>query len=178
MFVFLELMDQNVAKWEGKVSARLVKSTVDQIWPLFTDFFNIHKWCPGLETCYGVHGNNGEPGCIRFCKLSATVSYNDVIRPEMHEASGWAKERIIAVDHDEHTLTYQLLENNLGFESYVAKFKIIPASGEDGPRGCTVEWSFTVEPIERWTLDALLGQYDQWLHLTLNKMEASLENFE
>lgn len=169
-------MDQKQvqAKWEGKVSARLVKSSVNQIWPLFTDFFNIHKWFPGVETCYAVHGNNGEPGCIRYCSSgSIKTSSNDVVKPP-----SWAKERLIAVDHDEHTLIYEVLENNIGFESYVATIKIVPGGEEDSPRGCVIEWSFAVDPIEGWALDDMERQYDEWLHLIADKMEGSHVNSE
>ncbi|VFQ62153.1 unnamed protein product [Cuscuta campestris] len=60
------MMESN-EKWKGRVSARLQKATADHIWPLFLDFFSLNKWFPGLAVCHGVHGTNGEPGCVRYC---------------------------------------------------------------------------------------------------------------
>ncbi|PON47419.1 Polyketide cyclase/dehydrase [Trema orientale] len=164
-------------KWEAKVSAKLDKATVDQIWPLFTDFFNFHRWFPtNIEVCYGVHGANGEPGCIRYWSGSLTSSGNGEA-----DEKPWGKERLLAVDHAEHILTYELLENNIGHKSYVSTVKIFPADkahDQDHPRGCVIEWSFSVDPIEGFTLDGMVAKYNEWIRQIAGKMEASLENSE
>ncbi|PON67843.1 Polyketide cyclase/dehydrase [Parasponia andersonii] len=144
-----------LAKWEGKVSKRLAKATVDQIWPLYADFFNLHKWFPGLETCYGIHGNNGELGCIRFCGISP----GNADKPE---PANWAKERLIAIDHAQHTLSYDVVDTTIiGLRSFVGTVKILPSGDDDDrTRGGVIEWSFTVDPIDGWSLDGVVAQFD------------------
>ncbi|EXB93401.1 hypothetical protein L484_010729 [Morus notabilis] len=162
------------AKWEGKVSAKLSNATVDQIWPLFTDFFNFQKWFPSLSTCHGIHGTNGDPGCIRYCS-GFSIPSNVGDKPV-----SWSKERLIAVDHAQHSLTYEIVDSNIGFESYVSTVKIVPGSdpGDDHDHqcGCAIEWSFTVDPVEGWALDDLVRKYEEGIQRMAQKMEASFGN--
>ena len=159
------IMDKvSEAKWEGKVSAKLPNATADQIWPLFTDFFNFHNWFPSLSTCHGVHGANGEPGCIRYCAGFSIPSSSPSDR-----AASWSKERLVAVDHAERALSYEIVDSNIGFRSYVSTVRIVPEGG-----GCVIEWRFGVDPVEGWELDDLLRKYDVGLHRMAQRMEASV----
>lgn len=152
-------------KWQAKVSTTLTKAKPDQIWLLFTDFFNLHKWLPTLVTCHGVHGNNGEPGCIRFCS-SSSIRSNGV-----ESAAGWSKEKLVAVDPVERVMRYEIVESNIGFESYVSTVKISPR-GEDGDvDGCVIEWSFTVDPVRGLSLDDLVMKYEKALEVITKNME-------
>lgn len=149
------------AKWDGKVSTRLTKATADQIWPLFKDFFNIHKWFPGSPSCSGIYGTNGKPGCIRYCSGFS-------IQPDTEkQPDNWAKERLTAVDDAEHSLSYEIVDSNLGFTSYVSKVKIVQAPGD----GCVIEWSFSVDPVEGSVLDDMLALYNAWLKCIGQRME-------
>ncbi|GLT73374.1 hypothetical protein SLA2020_452380 [Shorea laevis] len=76
-------------KWEGKVCTTLTNATADEIWSLYKDFVNFHKWFPGLATCYSIHGTNGEPGCIRYGTRFSTPSNG------AGGAISWSKERYI-----------------------------------------------------------------------------------
>ncbi|KAI4316089.1 hypothetical protein L6164_024105 [Bauhinia variegata] len=154
-------------KWEGKVSAELRKATVDQIWLLLKDFFNIHKWFPNLSTCYGVHGSNGELGCIRYGAGFAIPS---------DSTGNWAKERLIAIDHVDRSLTYEMVDCNIGFESYKATMKVVPGVGVNDQGGCTIHWFFTVDPVEGWTLDDMVNQYQVSLQIMANNMEDEIAN--
>ncbi|EOA28027.1 hypothetical protein CARUB_v10024203mg [Capsella rubella] len=155
-------------KWQAKVSVTLTKAKADQIWLLFTDFFNLHKWLPTLGTCHGVHGNNGEPGCIRFCSGSSIRS-SDLV-----SAAGWSKEKLVAVDPVERVMRYEIVESNIGFESYVSTVKISPRGKVGDVDGCVVDWSFTVDPVRGMSLDGLVNKYEKALGVITKNMEESL----
>uniref|UniRef100_A0A2N9GIC2 Uncharacterized protein n=1 Tax=Fagus sylvatica TaxID=28930 RepID=A0A2N9GIC2_FAGSY len=74
----MEQMSQ--PKWEGKVCTSLTNATANQVWHLYKDFFNFHKWFPSLDTCYGIHGTNSELGCIRYC-AGFSIPSNDGDKP-------------------------------------------------------------------------------------------------
>ncbi|KAK3213011.1 hypothetical protein Dsin_017717 [Dipteronia sinensis] len=160
-------MEQNLQpKWEGKVTTKLTQATADQIWTLFKDFFNLHKWFPSLSTSYGVHGTNGRPGCIRYCAGFSIPASNDGNIPVR-----WSKERLIAVDQDHRSLSYEIVESNIGFESYVSTVKIVPGDHENG---CLIEWSFAVDPVEGMEFVDLVRKYDVGLQRMAKKMEDSI----
>lgn len=176
-------MEQNLQqKWEGKVSTRVSRATADQIWPLFTDFFDIHKYFHSLATSYGVHGTNGEPDCIRYCagfsipSRAAGSSTDDNPPPA---ACSWSKERLVTVDHVQRCLIYEIVDSNIGFKSYVSTIKIITrdANNHDGQNqsaGCVIEWSFTVDPVEGLVLADLLQKYDLGLQRMAKTMEDAI----
>lgn len=171
-----QIMEQNPSqiKWEGKVSTT-TKAKPNQIWTLFQDFFNLHKWFPSLSTCYGIHGANGEPGCIRYCAGFSIPSHKD------HASSSvsWSKEKLIKVDHKNQSLSYEMVDNNIGFKSYVSTIKISHACGDGGgeeEEGCLIEWWFVVEPVEGWKLEDLVSKYEVGLELMASKMEDACLN--
>ncbi|XP_048436110.1 lachrymatory-factor synthase-like [Pyrus x bretschneideri] len=169
---YLSLSDQmeqhSDAKWEAKVSATLKDATVDQIWPLFKDFFNFHRWFPTLATCHGIHGANGEPGCIRYCSGFSIPSKSG------EKSVSWSKERLIAVDDADHSLSYEIVESNIGFNSYVATFRIVPRGDIDGRDGCVIEWSITVDPVEGWVFGDLVRKYEAGLQKMSNRIEDAI----
>ncbi|XP_010526098.1 PREDICTED: lachrymatory-factor synthase [Tarenaya hassleriana] len=160
----MEKKASNPEKWQAMVSTTLAKAKPDQIWPLFTDFFNLHKWLPSLATCHGVHGNNGEPGCVRFCSGSSIKSNGG------DAVAGWSKERLLTVDHVDRVLSYEIVESNIGFESYVSTVKISPRGGE----GCVIDWFFTVDPVEGWSMDDLVIKYEKALEIIAMNMEKTV----
>ncbi|PON47421.1 Polyketide cyclase/dehydrase [Trema orientale] len=161
-------------KWEGKVSTRLPNATVSQIWPLFTDFFNFHKWFPSLANCHGIYGTNGKPGCIRYCSgFSIPSNGGDDDHDHSPRPISWSKERLIAIDHDQHSLSYEIVESNIGFQSYVSRVRIVPG-GDDHQQGCVIEWFFAVEPVEGCVFDDLVRKYEVGLHRMAQRMEATL----
>ncbi|KAL4562047.1 hypothetical protein LXL04_034236 [Taraxacum kok-saghyz] len=151
-----------MAKWEGKASTKITKATADKIWPCFVDFFNIHKYYPSMSICYGIHGVNGEVGCIRYC--SGFSFRNDA-------DSDWVKSRLVALDPNEMTLKYEILECSFGFKSHLGTYKIIPS----GVEGCTIEWSFTVDPVEGITCQNVVDKYQDILDHMTKKMEDSMD---
>ncbi|KAK9946633.1 hypothetical protein M0R45_012084 [Rubus argutus] len=159
-------MDLHQSKWEGKVSARLTKARADQIWPLFKDFFNFHHWFPTLGTCYGIRGTNGEPGCIRFCAGSTIPS-------DGGEHVSWSKERLTAVNDAERRCSYEIVDSNIRFKSYVSTVRVV----DDDEDGCMIEWSFAVDPVEGLVLEDLVRKYEVGLESMSKIMEdAVVEN--
>ncbi|XP_073301587.1 lachrymatory-factor synthase [Primulina huaijiensis] len=164
-------MEQNISSqtWEARVSTKLEKATAHQIWPLFQDFFGLHQWFPGLAICHGIHGTNGEPGCVRYCagfglKTEKINEEESVLR--------WSTERLIAIDHAQMTFSYEIVDCNIGFKSYVSSIKVVPAGGSG--RGCVVEWCFRVDPVVGWKFEDLVGRYEVGLQLMTKKMEAAV----
>ncbi|KAJ6354486.1 hypothetical protein OIU77_005153 [Salix suchowensis] len=156
---------------KGKVSTVLAKATADQIWPLLNDFFNLHKWFPGLATCYGIHGTNGEPGCVRYCGGSSIPSTDSGTGGDNRPVS-WSTERLTAVDHVERSLSYEIVDSNIGFRSYVSTVKVVP-QGDDGQDGCVIEWSFNVDPVAGMVLTELVRKYEVGLQQMAKRMEES-----
>ncbi|KAF8008070.1 hypothetical protein BT93_K1909 [Corymbia citriodora subsp. variegata] len=159
-------------KWEGKLSTRVRKASADQIWSLFMDFFNLHKWFPSLSDCHGIHGRNGEPGCVRYCTGSSLSSRGTKDAGKSRPVS-WSKERLVSIDPVGRSLSYEMVDSNIGFTSYVSTVKIVPANG-DGEGGCVIEWSFAVDPVEGWALEDLVRKYEVGLQAMAKKMEDSL----
>ncbi|GAB4837172.1 hypothetical protein Ancab_002083 [Ancistrocladus abbreviatus] len=165
-----------VEKWEVNVSTTLKSTRADLIWPLFKDFFNLHKWFPSLSTSYGIHGINGHPGCIRYCVGSSIPAKNSSINGE--KPVSWSKERLIAVDDKNRSLSYEIVDSNIGFRSYVSTIRIDRIRSDGAPDldddGCVIEWSFTVDPVEGLRLEDLVKKYEVGLQSMAQRMEDAL----
>ncbi|GFS35435.1 hypothetical protein Acr_00g0039870 [Actinidia rufa] len=161
-------------RWEYKVSARLTYAPADQIWSLVAkDFFNLHKYYPGIATCYGVHGTNGEPGCVRYCTTFETATGSGAM---------WFKERLIAANPVDRSLTYEILDCSIGLKSYVASIKVVPGrggdSGGDGDGGCVIEWSISLDPVEGGRMEDMMKSYEDGLKGKVKKMKDALGSQE
>ncbi|KAJ9183908.1 hypothetical protein P3X46_007707 [Hevea brasiliensis] len=156
--------------WEGAVSAKLTSCRADQIWPLLEDFFNFGKCLPGtIDTCYGIEGISGQPGCIRYC---AKTSISDDGSGEM--TTIWANEKLLAIDPDRRCLSYSLQENSIGFKSHMATIKLLPLGSQE-QEGCEVVWSFTLKPIEGQTIDHIVSLYDSCIQAMAKHIEDALQ---
>ncbi|KAL3746787.1 hypothetical protein ACJRO7_015687 [Eucalyptus globulus] len=152
-----QMESQSCHKWEKKVSTRVAKASADQIWPL------------RLSDCYGIHGKNGEPGCVRYC-AGFSISSEGTSDPGENRPIKWSKERLVGVDPHGRSLNYEMVDSNNGFTSYASTVRVIP--GDEG--GCTIEWSFTVDPVEGWVLEDLVRKYEVGLQGMGRKMEDSI----
>lgn len=150
-------------KWEGKVFTTLRKASAKQIWPFYKDFFNLHKWFSGLETSYGIYGSNGEFGCVRYC-LGCSI-------PSSDGCAAWSKEKLIDIDEINLSLSYEIVDSNIGFNSYVSTVRVSPA---DTDHGCIIEWSFVVDPVKGWRVEDLLRKYQLGLESMAKKMEEAV----
>ncbi|XP_058002324.1 lachrymatory-factor synthase-like, partial [Hevea brasiliensis] len=159
-------------KWEGKTSLELKGATADQALPFFEDFCNIHKWFPNLETGYQVEGELGKPGLIRYCAFKPQASSDST----GGNIINWAKEKLIMINTVERFLSYGIIENNMGYNSYTATFEVLPISGDGAgdQKRCKIEWSFVCDPIEGWKLQDANSFRNSTLQLTANKIEQAL----
>ncbi|XP_052210462.1 lachrymatory-factor synthase-like [Diospyros lotus] len=151
-------------KWTWKMSTSLMRANAGQIWPLVKDFFNIHKWFPGVPTGYGVHGTNGEVGCVRFNAGFQIPAFDggDV---------SWSKERLTVVDPIQRLISYEILDGNIGFKSYVSTIKVLPLPGAGEGEGCVIEWSVAVDPVPGWKMADLVKKYESGFQVMAKKME-------
>ncbi|XAR69289.1 hypothetical protein NMG60_11000820 [Bertholletia excelsa] len=136
------------AKWEGKAIAMVKGSTPNEVWPALEDFCNVHKLLPSVDVCYQLDGVYGQPGLVRYCG-SAVSSLGD-------ETSKWCHEKLIQMDPIGRSLTYEVLENNMGIKSYSGSMKVLAIDDGDEP-GCLIEWSFVADPIDGLTSEGFLA---------------------
>ncbi|KAF9613554.1 hypothetical protein IFM89_008945 [Coptis chinensis] len=153
-------------KWEGKVSAKLTGPKPDQVWPLLEDFFSIHKWLPSIDTCHKVDGISGQPGCIRYCSSTSSDGSGS-------QMTSWVTERLLTIDKTDRSLSYEVVDSNMGLNSYVATIKV-SEEGNNHQVGCLIEWSFEVDPVKGWRLEDLVSYVDSSLQGMTERMENAL----
>ncbi|KAF8097026.1 hypothetical protein N665_0296s0009 [Sinapis alba] len=164
-------MEQETAsfKWEGKQATQVNGVTAEQAWLVLSDFCNVHKWFPTVDTCRRVEGTDGEKGLVRYCASTTTK--------KEEEETKWAKERLVEIDPIQRCLSYEVLENNVGFRSYVATVKVMQVDGgdeSDGGEVCRIEWSFVSDPVDGWKKEDLESYVGFCLKHMANKMEMNL----
>ncbi|KAK4419932.1 hypothetical protein Salat_2406100 [Sesamum alatum] len=161
-------------KWEGKATVKLRKPTAQQVWPLLEDFCSFHNWLPSIDTCREVEGAQAHGhGLVRYC--AATLP------PPPDGGEGvvkWCHEKLVSMDPTHMWLSYEVLENNMGFKSYKSTIKVSPIEGgdDDDLNGCQIEWSFLADPVEGLTCDDLLNYVDISLQGMAQNMEKALES--
>jgi len=147
-------------KWKGETRVELKGHSPAQIWPLISDFSSLNRWFPHVATCYLLEGVSGQPGVIRYC---ASMDGNQ-----------WAKERLLMIDPSDMCFSYEIVDNNAGFKSYVSTVRLYPTDGDDGRCGCRIVWSFVADPVEGLTLEGLLGFFDITAKAMAQRMEEAL----
>lgn len=152
-------------KWEGKARAEIKTLKPGQVWSCLEDFCNLHKWHPNLDTCYRVDGVPGQPGPIRYCASTQPSSGSEAIK--------WVKERLLTLDPTGRCLSYDVVDNNMGFGSYVATMRVEAVDGDD-EIGCVMEMSFVADPIGGWRLEDLVSMIDGVLQSMAKNIERAI----
>ncbi|GAB4854327.1 hypothetical protein Ancab_022914 [Ancistrocladus abbreviatus] len=168
------------AKWEGKITAEMKRCKVEEVWPLISDFCSLHKWHPAVKTCYRIEGFPGQAGLIRYCAGAPSSDGDDHHNSVM--TIKWCKEKLISIDPEKKCFSYEIVDNNCGFKSYVATIELLSLKGiindadhhQDGDFGCMIEWSFVADPIEGWRLDDLASFIDYVAKTMATRMEEAL----
>ncbi|XP_077252533.1 uncharacterized protein LOC143891923 [Tasmannia lanceolata] len=160
----LSMEQEQEPKWEGKAITKLKGPSADQIWALISDFFSLNKWLPGIDTCNRVEGVSGEPGCIRYCAGSSIPSPDG-------DSITWANEKLLSIDPSGKTFTYEIMDNNIGFGSYVATMKVV----SDSDDGCEIEWSFVMDPVKNWSQEVFIYYLDMNLKTMGKRMEEAIQ---
>ncbi|GAB4839031.1 hypothetical protein Ancab_028559 [Ancistrocladus abbreviatus] len=151
-------------KWHGKAYAQLLGPTAEQVWPLFADFFALNKWYP-TPICLPVGGISGQPGCVRYCAGFKTHLHQD---DENHV--NWTKQKLLSINPDKMTFTYNIIDSNVGFDNYVATVNVLPKDD-----GCAIEWLYEVDPADGWTLEDLESFTGKVWRVVANRMEDALK---
>ncbi|KAF6161630.1 hypothetical protein GIB67_017268 [Kingdonia uniflora] len=151
-------------QWNAKLKVKLTGPTADQIWYfLYDDYFNLHKWLPNLSVCRPVEGKLVELGCVRYCVGADILSQDGKCN-----VVSWANEKLVAVDIEQKSFTYEIVDGNIGFNSYVSTMKVVD---KDDDGCCWIEWSFVVDPIEGWKFEDLVSMFELGLQGMARRME-------
>lgn len=159
--------------WEGKLTVELTATSVEQAWPPLEDFCNLHKWIP-INTCYHVEGVPGQPGLVRYCSSTVKTVVEDDAAVSVSESETtvkWVKEKLMMMDPVQRCLSYEVVESNMGFESYVATLKVIPVEGDGETVGCLIEWGFVCDPVEGLSLEDFESYIQYCLQFMAKKIE-------
>lgn len=62
---------------------------------------------------YQVDGVSGQPGPVRYCKAGRDKT-----------TIKWAKEKLLVIDAIKRRMSYEIVDNNMGFKSYVATMQV------------------------------------------------------
>ncbi|KAK2991820.1 hypothetical protein RJ640_006380 [Escallonia rubra] len=157
-------------KWDGKAAAKLTGATAEQVWPLLEDFCSFHKWLPSIDTCHQVEGVQGQPGLVRYCASTVPPSDSGNAATTL-----WCHEKLMAIDAAGRRLTYEVVDNNMGFKQYLSTIKVSPVEGDDKP-SCEMEWSFVADPIEGWKFEDLLYYVESSLQAMAEKMVKAIQS--
>ncbi|XP_004501142.1 lachrymatory-factor synthase-like [Cicer arietinum] len=156
-------------KWEGKDTVEIRGVDGEIVWHVLEDFCNLHKWIP-IDTCYKIGGIEGQPGLIRYC-----ASAKKGVTKDAEPTIKWFKEKLLKIDPIQRCLSYEIVDNNMGFKNYVAIMKVLPLQingGDDGKsEGCMIEWSCVCDPIEGWSLQDLNNYIGSFLKSLGNKIQ-------
>lgn len=66
----------------------------------------------------------------------------------------WVKEKLIMIDPTKRCLTIEIIDNNMGFKSYVATMEVLPINGPGNDDHdahaavCKIMWLFVCDPVE------------------------------
>ncbi|KAF3444011.1 hypothetical protein FNV43_RR13701 [Rhamnella rubrinervis] len=156
-------------KWDGKARAEVAGFKAEQVWPLLEDFFGLNKWFPALTICLPVEGVSGQPGCVRFCSGFKTPVDD---HRDGQGTVNWTKQKLLTIDAAKHTFSYSIVDGNVGFNGYVSTITV-----EEEEDGCSIEWSYEVEPVEGWKPEYLDSFIDKGLEAMASKMEAALKEY-
>lgn len=161
--------ENKAKKWEGKAIVEVRGTEEEIVWSVLQDFCNLHKWLP-IDTCYKFEGVDGQPGLVRYCastKKGADENSEAVVK--------WFKEKLLTIDHVQRCLSYEIVDNNMGFKNYVAIMKVLPlkiTDDDDDERvGCMIEWECVCDPVEGWSLQNLHSYIGNFLRCMANKIE-------
>ncbi|GER25593.1 polyketide cyclase/dehydrase and lipid transportsuperfamily protein [Striga asiatica] len=146
---------------EGHSKGELRGPTTDEVWPLLEDFFSLHKWLPTIDTCRPVEGTGD--GHIRYCAS--------------RDGGGmrWCHERLVEMDPKDRWLSYEVVDNNMGFKQYKSTVRVNEAEAEEIWCTCTIEWSFSADPVQGFTCQDLLAYLDIGLQGMAKNMDIALD---
>ncbi|KAG9449133.1 hypothetical protein H6P81_009098 [Aristolochia fimbriata] len=144
--------------WTGEATAKVPGVPADKVWAFIDDYANVYKYLPSIDETTIASGEPGKVGCVRLCKGSPLPG---------SEERTFTHEKLVAYDPENYTLSYEVMDNNIGFKDYVATLKVLPE--EDG---CCVKWSFVTPPMSgpNSSMEFLMG----YLNYSVNHMAGKI----
>jgi hypothetical protein len=104
---------------------RVIQASAKAVWATIADFAAVEQYSPMVSRC-DLEGPDG-PGQLRHLTLSdGTVTTS----------------RLIALQHEERALTYEIVVTKLPLTDYSSTMRVYPASAER----CRVTWSSRFAP--------------------------------
>ncbi|XP_050365731.1 lachrymatory-factor synthase-like [Argentina anserina] len=162
--ISLSMEEQAHPKWRGKSCAQVNGHAAQEVWPLLADFCNLHKIFPKVETCYQLEEVAGQTGIVRYCAGFATNKDKSTVK--------WCKERLLMIDPIERCFSYEVIDSNMGFQSYIAIMRVVPI--DDG--SSMIEWSFVSDPSEGKRMEDVQSFGEFSLQSIAKKIELVLTN--
>ncbi|MEU4833579.1 SRPBCC family protein [Streptosporangium sp. NPDC023615] len=105
-------------------ASTVVDAPADEVWGYLRDFGNLAEWLPGIDLCVIEEGGDSRPGTVR----------------RLEGLGGVYRERLLTLDDDSRSATYEILECPLPVRDYRAVYRVSPVT--DSGRAF-VEWSAT-----------------------------------
>uniref|UniRef100_A0ACD5VCP2 Uncharacterized protein n=1 Tax=Avena sativa TaxID=4498 RepID=A0ACD5VCP2_AVESA len=135
-------------EWEGRVVSSVPAATADEAWALLSDFLAFHRWHPRVAICRLASGAAAPAaGCVRYCEGTP---------PGDGTPADWANETLLEHDQARRFFRYEMNDNNMGFGSFFAAFRVAPAPAPAG--GCELRWEFECEPVRGTPKEALVAR--------------------
>ncbi|CAN6710789.1 unnamed protein product [Malus baccata var. baccata] len=79
----------------------------------------------------------GQPGVIRYASLypdafgKTSLSADDHGHHDDQRSIKWVTEKLLAIDPIERCLSYEVVDNNMGFKSYVGTMQVLSVNDRD-----------------------------------------------
>jgi hypothetical protein len=122
---------------EKTYASTVVTGDAATVWAFLRDFGNLAEWLPGVSACAIEDGAPPIPGAVR----------------RVEGPGGVFRERLLALDDGERSLTYEIVESPLPVRDYRATCRVAPVTS-DGE--AFVEWYAVYESGEPEKVAAIL----------------------
>jgi hypothetical protein len=93
-------------------ASTVIAADAGEVWAFLRDFGNLAEWLPGISVCEIEGGGPPEPGAVR----------------RIEGAAGLFRERLLSLDDEAGSLTYEILEGPLPVENYRATCRVAPVT--------------------------------------------------
>ncbi|MFJ2032147.1 SRPBCC family protein [Streptosporangium sp. NPDC087985] len=107
-------------------ASTVLDAPADEVWGYLRDFGNLAEWLPGITLCEIEQGDGYGSGTVR----------------RIEGAGGLFRERLLTLDDDSRSATYEIFESPLPVRDYRAVYRVSPVT-DSGQ--AFVEWSATFE---------------------------------
>lgn len=123
-------------------ASTVVPASADQVWSLVRDFDNLPGWHPGIVASELTTGGAAEVGALRRLTLAD---------------GGTVVERLVSLDDDDRSYTYEILESPFAVRRYVSTIRVSPVT--DANHSFVEWWSeYDADSVDEAGLSALFAE--------------------